>query len=381
MARATRYRAGIQRHRIEPSRPQRRDGSTPGYHSWRFHGRSECLNPRAAWNTGLPIMAIVISRFICGAPSPSPWATRARCWASRWSASPTRPPASTIVIAISPSCSTPSSAAYWRPGPADRIPHHLARRGLSQPDQPQVPQPDVDRYRGNDPRAADGCGRADGRMRQDRAGATDGRRVRRPAGDHAGGGPDDDRPPPRRAARRLHGLPAILGALPRRRRRRRRDLGGRGPARGYRRHLRGHGHGLHHGLPRGGARPDPAGNRGHPGRACGPVARGGSNRGGGGGSGRVAAHARPHRRRQGGGKRLARAARPRRVDQCGDPSHRDRRPRRRRVSLEQLNGCPKRPRCWSISSRSDRAIWRISSPPAAWARCCGSSSRCSTSIA
>ena len=37
-----------------------------------------------------------------------------------------------------------------------------------------------------------------------------------PAGDHAGGRPDDDRAPSRRAARRLHRLPPILGALPRR---------------------------------------------------------------------------------------------------------------------------------------------------------------------
>ena len=34
---------------------------------------------------------------------------------------------------------------------------------------------------------------------------------------HAGRRPDDDRPPPRRAARRLHRLPPLLGALPRRR--------------------------------------------------------------------------------------------------------------------------------------------------------------------
>ena len=40
------------------------------------------------------------------------------------------------------------------------------------------------------------------------------------AGDHAGGRPDDDRSPPRRAARRLHRLPALLGALSRRRGRR-----------------------------------------------------------------------------------------------------------------------------------------------------------------
>ena len=55
-----------------------------------------------------------------------------------------------------------------------------------EPDQPQVPQPDGDGHRGDDPRPADGCGRADGRLRQDRAGAAHGRGVGRPAGDHAG---------------------------------------------------------------------------------------------------------------------------------------------------------------------------------------------------
>ena len=76
---------------------------------------------------------------------------------------------------------------------ADRVSDHLARRGVPEPDQPQIPQPDVDRHRGDDPRPADGRGGADGRLRQDRAGAADGRGLGRPAGDHAGGGPDDDR--------------------------------------------------------------------------------------------------------------------------------------------------------------------------------------------
>src|SRR5216684_2249747 len=39
--------------------------------------------------------------------------------------------------------------------PADRIPHRVAGRGIPQPDLDDVPQPDVDRRRGNDPRAAD----------------------------------------------------------------------------------------------------------------------------------------------------------------------------------------------------------------------------------
>ena len=107
---------------------------------------------------------------------------------------------------------------------AARISHHLARRSVSHADQPQIPQPDGDRHRGDDPRAADGRGGADGRLRQDGAGATDGRGLRRSPGHRAGCRADDDRTLSRRAARRLHRLPAFLGALPRRRHRRRRNL-------------------------------------------------------------------------------------------------------------------------------------------------------------
>ena len=39
---------------------------------------------------------------------------------------------------------------------ADRISHHLARRGVPQSDQPEIPQSDVDGHRGNGARAADG---------------------------------------------------------------------------------------------------------------------------------------------------------------------------------------------------------------------------------
>ena len=51
--------------------------------------------------------------------------------------------------------------------PADPVSDDLAGRSLPLADQPQVPQPDGARHRGNDPRPADGCGRADGRLRQD----------------------------------------------------------------------------------------------------------------------------------------------------------------------------------------------------------------------
>ena len=48
-------------------------------------------------------------------------------------------------------------------------------------DQHVPAQPDGDRHRGDDPRAAGGCGGADRRLRQDRAGAADGRRERQRA--------------------------------------------------------------------------------------------------------------------------------------------------------------------------------------------------------
>ena len=44
--------------------------------------------------------------------------------------------------------------------PADRLPDDLARRGVPEPDQHDVPQPDGDGRRGDDPRAADGRGGA-----------------------------------------------------------------------------------------------------------------------------------------------------------------------------------------------------------------------------
>ena len=90
---------------------------------------------------------------------------------------------------------------------------HLARRGVSQPDQPDVPQPDGDGHRGDDPRPADGRGRAGRRLRQDRAGAADGRDLGQPAGDPARRRADADRALAWRAARRLHRLPPLLGQV------------------------------------------------------------------------------------------------------------------------------------------------------------------------
>ena len=56
---------------------------------------------------------------------------------------------------------------------------------FAHPDQHVPAQPHVDGHRGDDPRAADGRGGADRRLRQDGAGAADGRGLGRHAGDPA----------------------------------------------------------------------------------------------------------------------------------------------------------------------------------------------------
>ncbi len=65
------------------------------------------------------------------------------------------------------------------------VPDGVAARELLAADQHVPAQPDVDRHRGDDPRAADGRGGADRRLRQDGARATDGRRVGRHSRDPA----------------------------------------------------------------------------------------------------------------------------------------------------------------------------------------------------
>ena len=137
------------------------------------------------------------------------WAIRARCWRSRWSASPTRASGFNNCHRHFPELiEAVKRGVLAAGGAADRVPDDLARRGVPQPDQPDVPQPDGDRHRGDDPRPADGRGGADRRLRQDRAGAADGRGLGRPAGDHAGRRADDDR----RATRASGSAPAPIAA-------------------------------------------------------------------------------------------------------------------------------------------------------------------------
>ena len=146
-------------------------------------------------------------------------------------------------------------------------------RELRAPDQHVPAQPHVDGHRGDDPRAADGRGRAHRRLRQDGARAADGRGLRGRARDPARHGLDAHRLARRRARRRLHRLPPLLGPLPRRGDRRRRDRARERPARRERRHLLGDGHGEHDGLRRRGAGHDAARQRVAAGRHRRPHAR------------------------------------------------------------------------------------------------------------
>ena len=196
-----------------------------------------------------------------------------------------------------------------------------------EPDQHALPEPHVHGCRGDDPRAAHGRGGAGGRLRQDGArpahGGGVGGRPRRAAR----GGPHDGIAPPGRAARRVHGLPAILGALPCRRPDARGGRRGRRAPGHDRRHLCGHGHGEHHGLCGGGPGHGPARQRRHPGRARRPAAR---RRGNGRGR-RRARPARSHAVTDSDpGRRRERAAgdpRDRRFHECSHPPDGHRRPR------------------------------------------------------
>ena len=183
------------------------------------------------------------------------WAIRARCWQSRWSASPTRRPASTIVTATFPELldavkrgvlaagALPIEFPTISLGEVFLSPTSLKYRNLMSIDTEEMiraqPMDAVVLMGGCDKTVpaqlmgAVSAGRPaimlvagpmmTGRHRGERLGAcTDCRRfwARYRAGDVGRCG----------------------------------DRRGRGPARGHRRHLRGHGHRLDHGLPRRGAR-------------------------------------------------------------------------------------------------------------------------------
>ena len=183
---------------------------------------------------------------------------------------------------------------------ADGIPHHLDPRELLGADLDVPAQPDVDRHRGDGARAADGRRGDDRRLRQDAAGAGDGRGLGRQARDRGADRPDGGRPSQGRGARRLHRLPPAVGAAPRRQDGRGRDRGGERAARALGRHLHGDGHREHDGVRDRGARLLAALCGGGAGRACGARAHRGGERQAGGrdGEGRLAAAARAvHRAR------------------------------------------------------------------------------------
>ena len=123
---------------------------------------------------------------------------------------------------------------------------------------------------------------------------------------------------------------AAYRAGPRHRRADRRD---RGPAGHHRRHLRRDGHRLHHGLHRRDAGHGAAGPWLDPGGARRPAARGGGGRRAGGEADRGADPAVGDHHRGLGGECAARAAGAGRLDQCADPSDRDRRAARRARSI------------------------------------------------
>ena len=73
--------------------------------------------------------------------------------------------------------------------------------------------------------------------------------------------------------------------------------------------------------------------------------------------------------REVGRERAPRADGARRLDQRHRASDRHRRaPRHQDLDRPPQRRSPTRRRCWSTSSRSARATWRTSTPPAAWAR-------------
>ena len=94
---------------------------------------------------------------------------------------------------------------------ADGVPDHLDPRIVRASHQHVPAQPDGDGHGRDDPRAADGRGGADRRLRQDDPGADDGVRVGRRAGDRRAGRTDAGGPLQRRATRRVHRLPSPVG--------------------------------------------------------------------------------------------------------------------------------------------------------------------------
>ena len=194
----------------------------------------------------------------------------------------------------------------------------------------EVPQPHGHGHRGDDPRPADGLSRADGRLRQDRAGAADGRGQRRQARHPADRRPADDLALQGRSRGSLHRLPQVLDAVPRRQARPCRHRRGGGAARHHGRHLRRHGHGIHHGGHRRGAGHDAAGHGGDSRRARRSPAGGGGDRRARRCAGAVGSDARQDHHGRIDRERRARAAGARRLHQRRHPSRRHRRPARPR---------------------------------------------------
>ena len=232
--------------------------------------------PSAASRATPRTTATATSRSTCAGRSPNRWAIPRRCW--------TGP-----VVGIVDTGSGFNNCHRTVPELIEAVKRGVLAAGGLPLDFPTVslcepslfptidalPQSRGHGHRGDAPRAADGCRGADGRLRQDRAGAAHGRGVSRYARHPAGHRTDAGRAVPGRAGRRLHRLPPLLGQVPRGRDQPRTDRRGGGPARDHRGYLRGDGHRLHHGLHSRSARHDAARPRRDPGGARGPAAGGG----------------------------------------------------------------------------------------------------------
>ena len=173
-------------------------------------------HPSAGSCAGCRPTATATSPSTCAARSPSRWATRATSCAARG-----RHRLHALQVQSLPSplprvagCGEARRGGGRRAGA--RVPHHLAARVHAGAQLHEVPQPHGHGHRGDDPRPADGRRGADGRLRQDRAGAADGRGQRRQARDPTDRRPADDLALQGRPRRRLHRLPQVLDPVPRR---------------------------------------------------------------------------------------------------------------------------------------------------------------------
>ncbi len=205
----------------------------------------------------------------------------------------------------------------------------VARRDVHEAEHDALPQPARHGGRRAAPREPGGRRRPARRLRQDGAGAADGRHQHGPAGGFSSGGPDAARQLVRPTAGERHRRLEVLGRVAGGPDRRARVGPDRGRHRAIRRHLYDDGHGVDDGVGDRGDGPDPAWRGMHAGGRLGPLAPGCRNRtprGRDGVGGRTAFHASHACGVQERGDRLAGD---RRIDQRRHPPRRAGGPRAR----------------------------------------------------